>query len=354
MKLSVLNVVPIKEGQTFKDAIEDMVKLAQAVEQLGYTRYWIAEHHNSPYLGASATQLLIQQTLSQTSRIRVGSGGVMLPNHSPYLVAEQYGTLDALYPNRVDLGLGRAPGTDGATAKAIRRKEPWDINFEKDFKELQNYFDGYSDVKAYPAFGRKIPYYILGSSLDSAYLAAEKGLPYAFAAHFAPALLEEAANTYRSHFKPSKYLEKPYFILTYNIILAKTVEEAKRLSTSHLQSVIGIITSQRIPLQPPKENEVEVWKNYVQTNKVPHFGPIAFTSNQFISQEKNIVHQMMAGTIIGTKATAIQKLNELKEKFEFEELMAHSFIFDLQDQINSYRLLKEAISEFEKGKCDLI
>ena len=186
MKVSILNLVPLRQGESYKVAMDRMVSLAKKAEELGYTRYWIAEHHNTHSVASSATQLLIQYALSNTEKIRIGSGGVMLPNHSPYLVAEQYGTLETLYPGRVDLGLGRAPGTDLETARAIRRGLGRESDFEREVMELSEYFRDTEVVHAYPAAGLTIPLYILGSSTDSAYLAAKLGLPYAFAAHFAP------------------------------------------------------------------------------------------------------------------------------------------------------------------------
>ncbi len=209
MKVSILNLVPLRQGESYKAAMERMVNLAKKAEELGYTRYWIAEHHNTHSVASSATQLLIQYALSNTEKIRIGSGGVMLPNHSPYLVAEQYGTLETLYPGRVDLGLGRAPGTDLETARAIRRGVGRESDFEREVMELSEYFRDTEVVHAYPAAGLNIPLYILGSSTDSAYLAARLGLPYSFAAHFAPTMMETAIRIYQENFKPSDVLEKP-------------------------------------------------------------------------------------------------------------------------------------------------
>ncbi|MDO4814040.1 MAG: LLM class flavin-dependent oxidoreductase [Gemella sp.] len=341
MKISVLNLAPVREGETFKIAIDEMIELSQKVEEWGYERYWIAEHHNSHSIASSATQLLIQKTLDNTKKIRVGSGGVMLPNHSPYLIAEQYGTLDVLHPGRVDLGLGRAPGTDLKTAKAIRKKEITYPNFEEDIAELRSYFEGTAEVHAYPGEGADIPFYILGSSTDSAFLASEMGLPYAFAAHFSPKEMLQASYIYRNNFKPSKYLDKPYFILCYNIILADTVKEAKRLATTQLQSFLNLVTSQRKGLLPPMNSEEEVWKNYIAAEKVPHFGPIAFTNENFIYREKEIVTGMLAGSVIGTKESALVKLKELQEDLQFDELMANSMIYDKEAQQYSYKLLSE-------------
>ncbi|MBF0746675.1 LLM class flavin-dependent oxidoreductase [Gemella sp. 19428wG2_WT2a] len=347
MKYSVLNLVPLRENQSYKDAIDDMIELAKKVEKLGYERYWIAEHHNNKFIASSATQLLIQKTLDNTKKIRVGSGGVMLPNHSPYLVAEQYGTLEILHPGRVDLGLGRAPGTDLKTATAIRKKANLHPNFEKDLEELLSYFEGTAEVHAYPGEGVEIPIYILGSSVESAYLASKLGLAYAFAAHFSPASMLEASYIYRNNFKASKYLDKPYFILCYNIILADTVKEAKRLATTQIQSFLNLVTSRPKGLQKPVNSEEEVWQTYIAAEKVPHFGPIAFTNENFIYREKEIVRSMIAGSIIGTKDTALIKLRELKEDLQFDELMVNSMIYDKDAQEYSYKLFSEIASKVE-------
>ncbi len=250
MKLSILNLVPLREGQDYRQAIESMVSLAKLAESLGVERYWIAEHHNMPNLASSATQLLIQHTLANTSTLKVGSGGVMLPNHAPYLVAEQYGTLATLYPGRVQLGLGRAPGTDMRTARALRRGAIHP-EFIDDLLELRGYFENTNPVSAYPAAGLEIPFYILGSSTDSAYLAAELGLPYAFASHFAPEMMEEAVAIYRRLFKPSKHLEKPYVILGANAILADTHEQAQQLATTYMLFALGILRNARRKLHEP-------------------------------------------------------------------------------------------------------
>ncbi|MBQ9068719.1 MAG: LLM class flavin-dependent oxidoreductase, partial [Eggerthellaceae bacterium] len=241
MNYSVLDLVSLREGQTYKEAYDDQLALARAVEGFGYKRYWIAEHHNSKRIGSIATQLLIQRVLAATDHMRVGSGGVMLPNHSPYIVAEQYGTLETLYPGRVDLGLGRAPGTDMKTAMAIRRTNQLYPDFERDVTELVSYFEDTAAVHAYPAAGMDIPLYILGSSTESAYFAAKMGLPYSFAAHFAPADMEAAIQIYRSLFNPSKHLDAPYVILGINATLAETDAAAERLATTQLQSVLGIL-----------------------------------------------------------------------------------------------------------------
>ena len=345
MKVSVLNLVPLRHGESFKDAMDAMVRLAKRVEDLGYTRYWIAEHHNMRSIASSATQLLIQHTLANTKKIRVGSGGVMLPNHSPYLIAEQYGTLETLYPNRVDLGLGRAPGTDVPTAMALRRTKDLKTDFERDLAELSGYFKGSNYVQAYPAHGLYLPFYILGSSTDSAYLAAKLGLPYSFAAHFAPAMMENAIAIYNRYFQPSAILDKPYVILGVNAILADTDEEAKRLSTTMIQSFLNIVTSNQKGLMPPLQSEEAVWREFIATNKVPHFGPITFEIDDLISHEKEIVEKMTKVSFIGSKETVVKQIKDLQKRVKFEELIVNSYIYDEEAQYHSYKLLAEVIEE---------
>lgn len=344
MKLSILNLVPIREGQTAKQAVDFMINLAKHAEQIGVERYWIAEHHNMRNLASSATQLLIQHVLANTESLKVGSGGVMLPNHSPYVVAEQYGTLETLYPNRVELGLGRAPGTDMRTANALRRNAQ-SLPFPDEISELKGYFEGTNPVSAYPAQGLNVPFYILGSSPESAYLAAERGLPYAFAAHFAPRFMEEAIRIYRSHFKPSAVLEMPYVILGVNAIVAETDQEAERLATTQTQFFLNVVTNAQQNLQPPLESDEAVWKNFVQAEIVPHFGPVAFQENALYRQERTVVRQMTACSFIGSPSSVEQQLKALKERVEIDEIMAVSYIFDEQKQHQSYTWLKQIVEK---------
>lgn len=234
--VSVLNLAPVRDGHGAKEAIEAIVDLAQATEEMGYERYWIAEHHNTQTIVSSATSILIKHTLEHTRSIRIGSGGIMLPNHSPLVVAEQFGTMATIYPDRLDLGLGRAPGTDMFTASALRRsKHDAVYTFPEDVQALLTYLgpeEIQGRVKAYPGVGTNIPIYILGSSTDSAYLAAKLGLPYVFASHFAPRHMEEAISIYRNRFEPSAYLEKPYMMVCLNVIAAESDEEARLESTT--------------------------------------------------------------------------------------------------------------------------
>ena len=345
MKYSVLDLAYLRDGESFAQAFDNQLELAKAAERLGFERFWIAEHHNSKYIGSSATELLIERVLANTKNLRVGSGGVMLPNQSPYLVAERYKTLEVLFPGRLDLGLGRAPGTDLKTAKAIRRTGNMYPDFENDLKELTGYLKNTGETCAYPAPDTDIPIYILGSSTDSAYLAAKLGLPYSFAAHFAPAAMEEAIHIYRNGFQPSEVLNEPYVILGANVILADTDAEADRLSTSHLQAILGIVTGKAQGLLPPANSKEEVWENYVAAQKVPHFGPVAFDDERFIGREKAIVNEMTAVSLIGCKETFTKQLNELRERVRPDEIMVNSFIYDTWAQIHSMELLSEVMKE---------
>jgi luciferase family oxidoreductase group 1 len=234
---SLLDLSPVPEGKTAADALANTVDLARAAERLGYHRYWLAEHHNMPGIASAATAVVIGHVAGATKTMRVGAGGIMLPNHSPLVVAEQFGTLETLYPGRIDLGLGRAPGTDMATARALRRHMAQEDTFPQDVVDLLQYFDDASDetrVRAIPGTGTHVPVWILGSSLYGAQLAAYLGLPYAFASHFAPALLGEAMVTYRTTFRPSGWLAKPYFMMAAGVCAAETDEEAAYLRTSQV------------------------------------------------------------------------------------------------------------------------
>ncbi|PZP49898.1 MAG: LLM class flavin-dependent oxidoreductase, partial [Pseudopedobacter saltans] len=262
IRYSALDLVTVNKGDDIATSFQKSLKTAQEVETLGYTRYWLSEHHNMPNVASSATSILIGHIASGTKTIRVGSGGIMLPNHSTLAIAEQFGTLDTLFPDRIDLGLGRAPGTDGRTATILRRGQTlMDYDFESSIHQLYRYFDkenALSSVRAIPGEGTDIPIYILGSSTDSAFLAAKLGLPYAFAGHFAPTQFFQAAEIYKQRFQPSEHLNKPYLMSCVNIIAADTDEEAQYLSKSHLQAVLNILTDRRSPLVPPEEADLHI------------------------------------------------------------------------------------------------
>lgn len=325
--VSVLDLVAVKEGQTNKEAFEDMVSLAQYAEKLGYNRYWLTEHHNSPNVVSSATSILIGHVLERTETIKVGSGGIMLPNHAPLVVAEQFGTLENIYPNRLDLGLGRAPGTDMQTAHALRRTtQETSFAFPQDVVELQNYFksvDHQGGVRAYPGVGANVPIYILGSSTASAELAARLGLPYAFAAHFAPQQMEIAIQIYRNQFVPSEYLAAPYVIVCVNVIGADTNEEAKKLSTTSDRFYLNVVTGTKGLLQPPVDTMNGLWNHL----------------------EENAVRRMSSYTFKGDRNAITEQLKSFLGSFHVDELMAVTYVYDQEARRRSYEIFKEAIDQ---------
>jgi luciferase family oxidoreductase group 1 len=292
---------------------------------LGYTRYWFAEHHNMINVASSATSLLIGHIAGHTSTIRVGSGGIMLPNHSPLVVAEQFGTLESLYPGRIDLGLGRAPGSDQTTAQAIRGENMGAaFHFPQDVVSLQRYFAGDhpNGVSAIPGEGLDIPIWILGSSPDSARLAAAMGLPYAFASHFAPAYFLQAIDLYRKNFKPSSKLAEPYVLACVNVVAADTDQEAEYLATSLKQLFRGIITGKRQLFPPPVASMDGIWSG----------------------AERDAAMQMLAYSFFGSKATVQAELNRFINRTGIQEIMATSHIYDQAARLKSYRLLAEALN----------
>lgn len=326
--LSVLDLAPILEGSTPQITFKNSVDLAQHVETWGFNRYWLAEHHNMPGIASSATSVLIGHIAGATEHIRVGAGGIMLPNHAPLVIAEQFGTLESLYPHRIDLGLGRAPGTDQRTAFALRRTLNQGVeDFPMQVNELQNYFTNEypTHVKAVPGEGLHIPIWLLGSSDYSARLAAQKGLPFSFASHFAPDYMFEALELYRDNFEPSETLDKPYVMLGVNIIAADTSETAHWLATSQQQQFISLRRNEPAKLQPPVKNIEEV---------------ATFS-------EKMAVEKMLGTltTIVGDKNTIKTKLDQLLEKTNADELIIHSQIFDHQARLRSYEIVAELMEE---------
>ncbi|RYD51296.1 MAG: LLM class flavin-dependent oxidoreductase [Sphingobacteriales bacterium] len=323
-RLSILDLAPVLKGKSLQDTFENSVTLIRKAEELGFMRYWLAEHHNMASIASSAPPILIGYLAGKTNRIRVGSGGVMLPNHSSLVVAEQFGTLDALYPGRIDLGVGRAPGTDSVTAQALGRN-PYTINegFPQQIREVQRLFskNPSSPVRAIPGEGSEIPVYILGSSTDSAYLAAELGLPYAFAGHFAPAQLKEAFRIYRERFTPSAQLQQPYTLAAVNTVLADTDEEAQLLATTIYQAFTNILRDTRQPFGPPDAN----WQ--------PDWTP----------QEKAHLSYMLALTFIGTPDQVKPQLDAFIEDYQPDELIAVSHIYSLEAKLRSYELLAELL-----------
>ncbi|KFE42240.1 LLM class flavin-dependent oxidoreductase [Staphylococcus agnetis] len=325
---SALNLVPIREGSNEKEAIAQMTALAQHLETLNYERYWIAEHHNAPNLVSSATALLIQHCLSQTRHMRIGSGGIMLPNHAPLIVAEQFGTLNVLYGDRVDLGLGRAPGTDMATASALRRDQHDGVyQFPEEVQQLLQYFGSETNqgyVKAIPAVNKQVPLYILGSSTDSAHVAARQGLPYVFAGHFAPQQMKEALAIYRELFEPSQYLSEPYIIVCLNAILADSNEEANYLATTQAQVFASILNGRMQKMQPPVQDLTQI------------------LSPRIIALAK----QRIAGSLVGDKATVKEKIKDFIAHYgAINEIMTVSYIYDTTLQHRSYQYFKEVMDE---------
>ncbi|QMU27814.1 LLM class flavin-dependent oxidoreductase [Adhaeribacter radiodurans] len=321
--LSVLDLVPILAGKTPADSFRTSLDLAQQVERLGYKRYWMAEHHNMVGIASSATAVLIGYIAGGTSTIRVGSGGIMLPNHAPLVVAEQFGTLASLYPERIDLGLGRAPGSDQLTAMALRRSLQGSVNdFPENVEEIITYFsseNSTSPVRAIPGEGLNIPVWILGSSTFGAQLAGILGLPYAFASHFAPTYLQAALKVYRESFRPSESLKEPYVMVAANAIVADTENVAHRLATSLFASFLNVIRGKSQPLQPPVENLEDFWNE----------------------AEEYSVQQMLRYTFIGNPQQVKENLQAFMDSTQADELIISSHIYDHPARVRSYQLIAE-------------
>lgn len=319
--VSVLDLATVIQGdKSTAEAFARSAAFAQHAEMLGYRRYWFAEHHNMESVASAATSLLIGYVAEQTSAIRVGSGGIMLPNHAPLVIAEQFGTLEALYPGRIDLGIGRAPGTDPVTSYALRRARRGEIDeFPNDVVELIGYLgprNPEAKVKAIPGQDSNVPVWLLGSSTFSAQLAGMLGLPFAFASHFAPTLLLEALQTYRTHFKPSDFLDKPYAMACVNVIISDTEEQAKRAATSFYQLALGLFRNDRRPLPPPVDSMDEIWTE----------------------REKMGVFQMMEYAFIGDIAGVKGGLEQFLEKTDVDEIMIASHLYDVNAKKRSMEL----------------
>ncbi len=323
---SLLDLALITEGQTAAGAIENSRDLAVHVEKFGFARFWMAEHHNMENIASSATSVLLGHVAEATDTLRVGSGGVMLPNHSPLIIAEQFGTLATIYPDRIDLGLGRAPGTDQVTAHAIRPDRIQAVKrFPQNVRQLRQYLSDdnkNSKVRAMPGEGTNIPLWILGSSTDSAQLAAALGLPYVFASHFAPQQLMSALQIYREKFTPSEQLSEPFVMPCVNIVAADTDEEAEYLSTSMKQMFTGVVSGDRKPMAPPVDDMNGIWNLH----------------------EKMAVQQMLSCSFIGSKDTIKEELGSFIEKTDADEMMIASYLYDHEQRIKSHRLLAEIMS----------
>lgn len=320
---SMFDLAPVTEGSDAAQSFRNALDLAQLGEQLGYHRYWLAEHHNMPGIASAATSVLMGHVAGGTSSIRVGSGGVMLPNHSPLQVAEQFGTLASLYPGRIDLGLGRAPGTDQATAKALRRYFDSADAFPNDVQELLHYFEpakpGQS-VRAVPGAGLDVPVWLLGSSHFSAQLAAALGLPFAFASHFAPDAMDTALALYRSQFQPSARLEKPYAILGINVVGAESDVQAKRLFTTQQQAFINLRRG-RPGLVPPPIDDIETYAT---------------------AHERLGVDHSLACSVVGDEDTLVQGLGDFIERHQPDELLLTANIFEQAARRRSFEIAASA------------
>ena len=324
IKYSVLDLAPITDNGTPRDAFLNSVDLAKQAESLGYNRIWFAEHHNMDGIASSATSVLIGHVAGQTKSIRVGSGGIMLPNHSALIIAEQFGTLESLYPGRIDLGLGRAPGSDQATMRAIR-KDTGGNNFSEQVQELFQYFSDNQEgsrVIATPGRGMKIPVWLLGSSLYSAELAGRLGLPYAFAGHFAPELMTEAVHVYKSFFTPSVHLKKPYLMIGVQVVAAPTDEEATFLSTTVYQRFLALIKGKSLKMQPPVKDMSGLWS----------------------SAEEEYVKAKLSTSVRGNPEKVKAQLHHLAEMTGADELIIACDLYDHKDRLRSYEIAAKALS----------
>ena len=322
---SVLDLAPVPQGSTPADALRNSLDLARHAEGWGYNRYWVAEHHNMVGIASAATSVVIAHLAGGTKTIRVGAGGIMLPNHSPLVIAEQFGTLETLYPGRIDLGLGRAPGTDQRTLRALRRDPTSSDTFPQDVLELQALLGPLQPgqtVQAVPGTGTNVPLWILGSSLFGAQLAAMLGLPYAFASHFAPDALMAALQVYREQFTPSAQLDRPYAMIGVNVIAADTDAEARRLFTSAQQSFTNLIRGTRGKLAPPIDDIEEYWT----------------------SMEKAHVSRMLSCSVVGSPNSVREGVARLAERTGADELIVAAPVHDHSARLRSYAILAEVMA----------
>ena len=323
---SVLDLTPVFAGETASDAFKRTLSLAQRAEDLGYNRFWLAEHHNMPGIASAATSVVIGYVAGNTKKIRVGSGGIMLSNHAPIVIAEQFGTLESMYPNRIDLGLGRAPGTDRPATMALRRTLNNDgEEFPEQLEELRFFFQKtveHQKVQAVPGAGLNVPIWLLSSSGFSAHLAGVLGLPFAFAAHFSPEHTLPALALYRKTFQPSDDLPKPHAMVALNVVAAETDDEAEFLATSQYQSFLNLIRGTPGKIPPPVQDMNSIWN----------------------AQEKALVASRTGGSIIGSKATVKRKLEEFLEQSQADEIMVNAMIFDQEKRLRSYEIIGEIFS----------
>ncbi|MCP9481203.1 LLM class flavin-dependent oxidoreductase [Shimia sp. CNT1-13L.2] len=329
-RFSLLDLVPIPEGGTAADALTNTLNLARAAEAAGYHRYWLAEHHNMPGIASSATAIMIGQVAAATNTMRIGAGGIMLPNHAPLVVAEQFGTLATLFPDRIDLGLGRAPGTDMATARALRRHMAPEDGFPQDVQELMGYMTDTNEtsrVRAIPGQGTNVPIWLLGSSLYGAQLAAMLGLPYAFASHFAPAMLEEALHVYRTTFRPSDTLKEPYAIVAAGVCIADTDEEAAFLRSSQMLAFARLRTGKPGKLPLPVDTIAD---------HIP--GPV-------LAQ----VQHALSVSATGSPGTAHARLKQIIDSYQPDELMVTGMIHAPAARIKSFEMAAEILFDLQES-----
>ncbi len=324
---SVLDLSPVFEGETAGDALRKTLSLAQRVERLGYQRFWLAEHHNMPGIASAATSVVIGYVAGGTSTIRVGSGGIMLSNHAPLVIAEQFGTLESLYPGRIDLGLGRAPGTDRPATLALRRSLTSDgEDFPEQLEELRFFFRetvANQKVQAVPGAGLNIPIWLLSSSGFSAHLAGVLGLPFTFAAHFSPEYTLPSLELYRKVFRASDDLPKPHAMVALNVVAAETDDEAEYLATSQHQSFLNLIRQKPGKIPPPVKDMDKIWS----------------------AQEKALVASRTGGSIVGSRETVKRKLEEFLERTKADEIMVNAMIYDHEKRLRSYEIIAEIFSE---------
>ena len=329
-RLSILELGRVREGFTRADALNEARRLAQHAEALGYTRFWVAEHHNMPTVTTAATSLVISHIAAGTKTIRVGAGGIMLPNHSPYVIAEQFGTLEALYPGRIDLGLGRAPGTDQMTLRALRRDPSASEHFQEDVLELQAWLGPVQPgqrIEAVPGSNSNVPLWILGSSLYGAQMAAAYGFPFGFASHFAPQMLDQALAIYRGSFRPSARQPKPHALIGVNIIAAETDEEARYLATSQQMSFANLVRGERKLTQPPIDNIDTYWT----------------------PQERAQASHMLNFSIIGNAGAVRKGIIALLARTEADELMVVSDMYDPEKRRRSFEIIAGVMREVDAG-----
>ncbi len=318
---SILELAPVRDDKSIQFSLHHALDVAKKAEQLGYKRLWLAEHHNMDGIASSATAVLLGYILANTESLKVGSGGIMLPNHAPLVVAEQFGTLATLYPDRVELGLGRAPGTDQITMRALRRgRQETEDQFPQDVQEILQYFKAptaQQRIVATPGQNTDVPLWLLGSSLFSAHLAAKLGLPYSFASHFAPRMLQQAIQVYKENFQPSEYLDQPYISMGVPVVVAKTDEEAQYLATSAYQRVLGLMRGQSLKLKAPVESMQGLWS----------------------PAEKMSVDNFYAMAQIGSEQTVKAGLQQLLEQYDVDEFIFTCDIYDTDKRLENFERL---------------